>query len=195
MTRTPVIYFVRHGETDWNAEARLQGQQDIPLNDRGRVQAEEAGRRLRGLVERPEVLDYVASPLARTRETMKRLRETVGLDPTDYRLDGRLVELTFGDWEGLTWKELRRKEPQAAAARMRDKWRYVPPGGESYAMLAERVRPVLGELTRDTVMVSHGGVARALLMLVCGVASAVAANIDIWQGRILVIDRQRHRWE
>ena len=70
----PTIYFIRHGETDWNAEARLQGQRDVPLNDLGRVQAEEAGRRLRELVGRPEDLDYVASPLGRARETMERLR-------------------------------------------------------------------------------------------------------------------------
>jgi broad specificity phosphatase PhoE len=195
VSKRPIIYFVRHGETDWNAEARLQGQKDIPLNDLGRVQAEEAGRRLRELAERPADLDYVASPLSRTRETMERLRGAMGLDPADYRLDDRLVELTFGDWEGLTWKELRRSEPQAAAARLRDKWGYVPPRGESYAMLAERVRPVLADLTRDTVMVSHGGVARALLTLACGLAQGPAASIDIWQGKILVIDGRRHWWE
>ena len=102
MSGPPVIYFVRHGETDWNAEARLQGQRDIPLNPRGRVQAEEAGLRLRRLVGRVEDLDYVASPLGRTRDTMERLRGALGLDPSAYRLDDRLVELTFGDWEGLT---------------------------------------------------------------------------------------------
>src|SRR3954467_9617257 len=91
----PTIYFVRHGETDWNVEGRLQGQRDIPLNDLGRVQAEEAGRRLKALVGRVEDLDYVASPMSRTRETMELMRATLGLHPTAYRLDERLVELTF----------------------------------------------------------------------------------------------------
>ena len=111
----PTIYFIRHGETDWNLEGRLQGQKDIPLNDLGRVQAEEAGRRLKKLVPLFEDLDYVASPMLRTRETMERLREAIGLYPDYYRLDERLVELTFGSWEGMTWKEVRKHEPQLAA--------------------------------------------------------------------------------
>lgn len=193
--KRPAIYFVRHGETDWNAQGRLQGQQDIPLNALGRVQAEEAGVRLRGLVLDYQDLDYVASPMDRTRETMERMREAIFLDPAQYRLDDRLIELTFGSWEGMTWKEVRKAAPQAAAMRERDKWNYVPPdGGESYAMLANRIRPFLQELTRDTVVVAHGGVARAVLALTCGVSTRQAASIDIWQGKVLVIEGRKHYW-
>ena len=190
----PTIYFIRHGETDWNLEGRLQGQKDIPLNDVGRVQAEEAGRRLQAIAPDCEDLAYVASPMTRTRETMERLRAVIGLHPESYRLDERLVELTFGSWEGLTWKEVRKAEPQAAAMRERDKWGYVPPDGESYAMLACRVMPVFEALSRPTVVVSHGGVARAFLALACGVSIRQAATMDIWQGRILVIEGRKHRW-
>jgi broad specificity phosphatase PhoE len=184
----PTIYFIRHGETDWNAEARLQGQRDIPLNDFGRVQAEEAGARLRGLVRRLHDLDYIASPLSRTRETMERMRAALSLDPAAYLTDDRLRELSFGDWEGFTWKEIRVRAPEGAAARERDKWGFVPPGGESYAMLARRVAPVFEALARDTVVVSHGGVARAYLALIGAVAREKAPRVDIWQGRILVFD-------
>jgi broad specificity phosphatase PhoE len=97
---------VRHGETDWNAEARLQGQRDVPLNSFGRVQAEEAGARLRGLVPNYEGLDYVASPLGRARGTMELMRAAIFLPPESYRIDDRLKELSFGSWEGLTWKEV-----------------------------------------------------------------------------------------
>ncbi len=194
-TSRPTIYFVRHGETDWNLEGRLQGQKDIPLNDLGRVQAEEAGRRLVQLAPHYEDLAYVASPMTRTRETMEILRGTIGLHPETYRLDERLVELTFGAWEGLTWKEVRRAEPQAAAMRERDKWNYAPPGGgESYAMLVDRVRPILDDLTRDSVVVAHGGVARAFLAIACGVSPRQAASMDIWQGRVLVIEGRKHYW-
>jgi broad specificity phosphatase PhoE len=191
----PTIYFIRHGETDWNLEGRLQGQRDIPLNDVGRVQAEEAGRKLKALVPHVEDLAYMASPMTRTRETMEIVRRTLGLHPESYRLDERLVELTFGAWEGMTWKEVRRAEPSLAALREQDKWHYAPPGGgESYAMLVDRIRPFLDDLSRDTAVVAHGGVARAFLSIACGVNSRQAASMDIWQGKILVIEGRQHRW-
>jgi broad specificity phosphatase PhoE len=191
---THTLYFIRHGETDWNAEARLQGQRDVPLNDFGRVQAEEPGARLRGLVLHYEDLDYVASPLSRTRETMERMREAIALHPVTYRVDERLRELSFGVWEGLTWKEVRQRDPRGARARDADKWAFVPPKGESYAMLARRVAPFLADLTRDTVVVSHGGVARALLALLGHASPDEAPRVDIWQGRVLVFAAERHYW-
>ena len=110
-------------------------------------------------------------------------------------LSERLVELTFGSWEGMTWKEVRKAEPSLAALREQDKWHYVPPGGgESYAMLTARVRPILDDLTRDTVIVAHGGVARAFLAVTCGVSTRDAASIDIWQGKVLVIQKRSYRW-
>jgi broad specificity phosphatase PhoE len=188
------LYFIRHGETDWNAEARLQGQRDVPLNDFGRVQAEEAGARLRGIALHYEDLAYIASPLGRTRETMELMRQAIGLHPTAYRMDDRLRELTFGAWEGLTWKEVRQRDSRGARARDIDKWGFVPPKGESYAMLAERVAPFLADLSRDTVVVSHGGVARVLLALLGHVPQDEAPRVDIWQGRVLVFGRDAYRW-
>jgi broad specificity phosphatase PhoE len=79
------LYFIRHGETDWNAEGRLQGQRDIPLNDLGRVQAVEAGGILNNLYLQPEDLDWWVSPLLRTRETAERAREAIGLHAPYYK--------------------------------------------------------------------------------------------------------------
>jgi len=87
------LFFIRHGETDWNSEGRLQGQRDIPLNDLGRVQAEEAGIILQGLHPHPEDMDWWVSPLARTRETAERVRTAMGLHPTYYKMDERLKTL------------------------------------------------------------------------------------------------------
>ena len=190
------IFFIRHGETDWNAEGRLQGQRDIPLNDLGRVQAEEAGVILKGLHPLPEDMDWWVSPMTRTRETAERVRDAMGLHPPYYKLDDRLKELTFGAWEGMTWKEVRRHDPAGAARRERDKWSAVPPEGESYAMLETRVRNFLEESIRgDSVLVSHGGVARALMAIIGGIAPLRATGEDIWQGRVLVFEKGACRWE
>lgn len=188
------LFLVRHGETDWNREGRLQGGQDIPLNALGREQAAEAARRLRALTPDFAQSGYVASPMQRARETMTILRHELGLPPEDFRTEDRLRELTFGAWEGFTWREVRKAERELAQARERDKWGFVPPGGESYRMLAERIRPVLEGLAADTVMVSHGGVARAVLALVGAVGTAEAAKVDIWQGKILVVEGRKATW-
>ncbi len=188
------LYFIRHGETDWNAEGRLQGQRDIPLNDLGRVQAEEAGVILKSLHASPEDLDWWVSPLLRTRETAELVRTSIGLYPAYYKTDDRLKELTFGRWEGMTWKDVRRSDAGGAARRERDKWNAVPPDGESYAMLTERIRGFLPTLRQDSILVSHGGVARALMAMIGGIAEHRAASEEIWQGRVLVFREGSCRW-
>jgi broad specificity phosphatase PhoE len=193
------IFFIRHGETDWNAEGRMQGQQDIPLNARGHVQAASAGKTLRSLLDvKPAAIaadfDFLASPLYRTRQTMEIVRHQLRLAPQPYALDDRLKEITFGRWEGLTWDEVEAKDPEMAAGRIADKWGFVPPGGESYAMVAERIRPLLKTLTGDTIIVSHGGIARVFMALIGGVDSSLAPNLDVWQGRVLVFQNGTCTW-
>jgi probable phosphoglycerate mutase len=166
----------------------------VPLNQVGYVQAEEAAERLRGLVPAYAELDYVASPLSRARDTMERLRAALGLAPDAYRLDDRFQELSFGSWEGLTWREIRAREANMTTVRARDKWTFLPPGGESYAMLAERVAPALAGLARDAVIVSHGGVARVLLNLLGNLPPHRASGADIWQGKILVFSPGGYAW-
>ena len=188
------LILIRHGETDWNREGRLQGGQDIPLNDLGRRQAAEAAGRLRTLAPGFAAFDFIGSPMHRARETMDILRAELGLAPDGYRTDDRLKELTFGSWEGFTWRDIRKAEREQAQLRERDKWSFVPPGGESYGMLAERIRPVLEGLSRETVLVSHGGVARAILALVGAVPPQKASLVEIWQGKILVVTGNRADW-
>src|ERR1700755_172250 len=99
----PIIYYIRHGETEWNADGRLQGVQDIPLNDLGRRQAAHARGILADLVARRErsaaSRAFVASPLGRARSTMELMRGTLGLPPHDYAIDDRLREIGYGRWE------------------------------------------------------------------------------------------------
>lgn len=191
------IYFIRHGQTAWNAEGRLQGQRDIDLNPTGEMQALEVADRLTEAAgDDLAGADFVASPLMRTRRTMEILRARLGRDPSAYRTDDRLREISFGAWEGSTWAEIRRRDPAGARARDRDRWGYRPPGltGESYAMLTERVAPVHAELGPTTVMVSHGGVARALLVALGHLDIYAAPRIGVRQGAVLVLDDEGWRW-
>ena len=191
------LLFIRHGETEWNLAGRLQGQKDIPLNPRGVDQAAASGRAVRKLVGDDRALadyDFIASPLLRTRQTMELARRAMGLPADGYETDDRLKELSFGSWEGLTWREVSARVPAMARARETDKWGYVPPEGESYATLAERVKPWLRRISGDAVVVSHGGVARVLMHMLAGVPPEEAAMADIWQGRLLVFEDGRCRW-
>ena len=191
-----LVYFVRHGQTDWNAESRLQGQADTDLNALGRAQASGNGRKLAELVADPQAFDFVASPMKRTRETMERLRAAMGLDPYAYRTDPRLVEVNFGDWQGYTYAELEAVRPGISSKRSLGKWDYLPSGegAESYQMLYERVRPWFEELDGNTVCVTHGGVIRTLFRLVEKLPRQEAASLEVPQDRLLRLKDGRLEW-
>ena len=193
------ILFIRHGETDYNAEGRLQGQRDIPLNGRGREQASAVGRSLRKFraaeIDRLDAASaFFASPLMRARDTMMLARGAMALEPKAFRLDARLMELSFGDWEGLSWPEVRARHPAGLMARNADKWNFAPPGGESYAMLAVRLRAWLAELSGDILIAAHGGIARTLAVLIAGLDTQMAVEIDIWQGRAIAFEDGAYHW-
>ncbi len=138
----------RHGQTRWNAERRFQGQSDVPLNAKGHHQAQRAARFLAAL--RPHAI--YSSDLSRAAGTADRLAELTGVA---VQLDKDLRERHGGSWEGLTDTEIRTRYPAAYAT-------WVPPDGESVAVVAERVAEVF-ERVADTlavgslaVVVSHG---------------------------------------
>lgn len=192
----PVIYYIRHGETDWNVEGRLQGHQDVPLNARGCAQAARCGEVLRDLFARdgrdPATLDYVSSPLGRARQTMELARPALGLAPDGYRIEQRLIEISFGNWEGFTIAQLRNSNPQRIAAREHDKWHFVAPGsGESYQAVSARMRDWYDSLTRNTVVTAHGGTARGLIASLGIAKPAVAPLIDIAQGVVYVFEGEK----
>lgn len=192
----PLIYFVRHGQTDWNVENRLQGQAETDINSTGQAQATENGKALKGLISDPADFDFVASPSRRTRETMERIRTAMGLEPQAYRTDPRLMELHFGDWQGFTYDELELREPGSKARRSIDKWNFRPPGAaaESYEMLKERVSSWLSDVTRPTVCVTHGGIVRAVFRLAGDLPQKKAAVLAVSQDHILRLDKGELEW-
>jgi broad specificity phosphatase PhoE len=186
----PVLYYVRHGETDFNAEGRLQGRRDTELNANGRRQAAESGDLLRDLFARdnrsPSSFAYVASPLKRARETMEILRRELGLEPHAYSVDDRLMEISYGEWEGLTLPEIEARMPGMLARRERDKWDFAPPDGESYRSLTNRMSEWYASLKEDTVAAGHGGGVRALMALFNVLPKEEATHARIAQGVVYV---------
>jgi len=186
----PTIYYIRHGETEWNALGRLQGTQDIPLNDLGGVQATHAGGVLGQLVTRDgrdiKRLAFIASPLGRARATMELVRQTLGLSADGYALDDRLREIGYGKWEGATLPEMQLADPAFYARRQTEKWTLAPEGGETYADVERRVRAWYDTITTDTVAVAHGGTARALMVTLGFETPQSAVDLPIQQGAVYV---------
>src|SRR5947209_3784890 len=164
----PTIYYIRHGETSWNAEGRLQGTLDIPLNELGRKQAVHSGNILADLFARhgrdKKELPFVSSPLGRARTTMDLVRKTLELPGDGYAIDDRLREIGYGRWEGATLAEMQAKDPELFAKRQTAKWTMSPPGGETYAAVQVRMQDWYDSLNGDTVAVAHGGTCRALMV-------------------------------
>jgi broad specificity phosphatase PhoE len=192
----PPIYLTRHGQTDWNATARFQGQAETDLSALGRRQAGQNGEKLARLIPDPSGLRFIASPMRRTRETMEIIREKMGLPRDGYLLEPRIVEVHFGDWQGSTFAELEALAPGASAAREADKWNFVPPGSaaESYAMLEGRIRPWLAEIRGPALVVTHGGVIRTLFHMLNGLSDRQAAAMDVYQDRVLKLEGGKIAW-
>jgi probable phosphoglycerate mutase len=191
----PTIYFLRHGETEWNALGRLQGTKDIPLNARGRGQAVQAAGILADLFKREgkdkAALPYVSSPLGRARSTMELVRGRLELPRAGYSLDDRLREIGYGVWEGLTLIESEAADPEVYARRLADKWSVAPAGGETYAAVQLRMLDWYESLLVDTVAVAHGGTCRALMVALGIETPAGAAELYIEQGAVYVFRGRR----
>jgi probable phosphoglycerate mutase len=186
----PVIYYIRHGETSWNAAGRLQGAQDTALNELGRAQAVQSGHILADLLARDgrdkTRLPYLSSPLSRARTTMELMRGALSLPPRDYATDDRLREIRYGQWEGYTLAEMQAADPAFFAQRLADKWRVAPEGGETYEAVQRRMHHWYGEVRGDTVVVAHGGTARALMVALGFETPESAADLPIAQGAVYV---------
>ncbi|ODT69498.1 MAG: hypothetical protein ABS75_16440 [Pelagibacterium sp. SCN 63-23] len=166
----PEIYFIRHGETPWNAERRYQGRKDIPLNDKGRGQANQNGRTLSALFKArgldPLAFEWHASPLGRTRETMDRVRLGFSQHLPEVKYDVRLMEISFGVLEGSLFEELPANMAVAPGHRDETYWEFRPENGENYKDVEARLSEFAAVLKGPSVVVAHGGIARTLRVLI-----------------------------
>jgi broad specificity phosphatase PhoE len=186
------VLLIRHGETDWNASQRYQGHGAMPLNARGRAQAQALAQRLGA---RGPLAALVSSDLPRAMETAAILGAVLGLVPQHH---AGLREIDVGEWAGLTPSDVRQRLPDHWAAYARDPANTPRQGGESYAQVQRRAVAALAELVAagdgPIALVSHGGTIRALL---CHVLGLDLARIDhLWIDNCAICElRLRHdRW-
>lgn len=167
----PLIYYVRHGQTDWNAELRWQGRIDIPLNETGRNQAQEYGRLLARLKLDLSLFTFISSPLSRSCETLEIIRKELNLPPNEYETDDRLIEINYGDLEGTTQSDFKASNREMYYYRKANQWTFKPENGENHEDVLKRVIEWHSDLDRDGqyIVAAHGAVGRVVRHHLAGI--------------------------
>lgn len=195
------IILVRHGETKWNKVKKYQGHIDIELNAWGRQQAKETAKELAGLD-----IDYFASSdLKRARETAEIIAEFHDSSISEFQ---ELREMSFGDWEGKSFKEIQAENPLDFKEWLEDPIKYAPPAGENLKQFQKRVlqgfNKVLQAGSKRNLIITHGGVIMIYLATILEmplinyrkfkVANTGITRIDIYDNNYLlnVFNSQSH---
>lgn len=165
------ILLIRHGETAWNREKRIQGQEDVPLSPAGVDQARKLGRRLRPL----SLAAAYASDLSRALLTAQTALEGTGVPVA---IAPAFRERHYGRWQGLTWPEIESRFPQDVAGYQSDAPDYELPGGESWNRMQDRVFSEMKVIAarhagRTVAVFTHGGPCRAAVMAALGLPAAL----------------------
>lgn len=174
------LYIIRHGQTDWNIAKKIQGRQDIPLNERGHFQAQCLGKAM----ENRPITAVFSSPQIRAMETAIAVASPAGVPVIPVR---DLMEINYGVWEGKTEEELLRDDRALYEAWWSHPAETAPPEGESINQVNERCRQAWKEikpqLTGDAAIVAHGGLLAHFMEQLLGgesiAASTVAHNASI----------------
>jgi len=181
-----MIYLVRHGRTQFNAEHRLQGSLDSPLTTIGIAQAKAQGRLLRRLIPHGSECPIVSSPLGRARATAALIAETMG--DAAINTDSRLAEVSLGEWEGLTPAEIDARWPGVRHPSIRTTWANGCPGSEPYDAAIARARDWLEEYAgRTLIAVSHGITGSILRGLHAGLSRDEMLALPIPQDAVFVL--------
>ena len=168
----PNIYLFRHGETEWNTEGRRQGHKNSPLTSRGRLQAKNNARSLQQNSSLAKPIIVYSSPLGRAKDTASIILNELDISTNSIIFEDRLMESSFGKWEGLTDHEIAEQYPDSWKARTADRWNTRPPSGESYADVNSRVGEWYNEveLSLTTIVVCHGLTSRVLRGIYLGLS-------------------------
>jgi broad specificity phosphatase PhoE len=181
------LLLVRHGETDWLAEGRLQGNSAVPLNERGQEQARLAARTVKMI--RPDRI--FSSTLPRAQETADFMAAECGRRRED---DGRLNEISFGDWEGKHHEEIQAQYPVLYQDWLDLKADFVPPAGESVREVSGRMRNFFDQMrvsSETLVAVSHGGPIRLLFLELLGAPLGLFRSVPLPPCSMFLIEAVR----
>lgn len=174
----PELYILRHGETEWNAEDRMQGWLNSPLTETGKAQAQMQGKILQSIDLKG--FRALVSPQGRAFQTA-----AIALAPWwpgVIETDRRLREVSVGDWQGCLRMEIKRDNPALFKEEKPFQWYDIAPGGEGFAGLAERCRDFLADLNQPAVLVTHGMTSRILRCLLLGWDISRMADLPGGQG-------------
>ena len=177
------IFLVRHGETEWNAQGRFQGQLDSPLTLRGRAEARLVGHILSAHLGADPDLPLHVSPLGRARETASLLRTYFSCaEPVQ---DERLQEVSLGSWDGLDKVEIDAEWPNALDGASPFNWYFRSPDGESYEAASARLGSWLDEQQGPVIAVSHGLAGRLIRGAYLGLEPGKALCLPVPQDVVL----------
>ncbi|MGO4571020.1 histidine phosphatase family protein [Microvirga sp. 2TAF3] len=191
------LYFLRHGETEWNRAERLQGHLNSPLTEKGQRQAAMmASILLEELGPRP-AFRLVSSPLGRARQTAGFVSEALGLP---IEIDPQLAELTMGSWDGLTRHEIQTRWPENFEGASDHDWYFRSPDGESVDDVRDRASAWLETVRQPTIAVAHGLLGKILRGVYAGLDNEAALHLSEPQDTVFrmqgrTITRLAHRAE
>ena len=181
---TGCILLVRHGETEWNRERRIQGRFDSPLTERGVAQAHAIGRLVQKLPEATSAR-IVASPLGRATRTAEIIARHLPARP-EPTIDDRLREVSAGSWDGLTFRDIELRSPGTFDGDGRYEWNFRAPGGETYDGFAARVAEWMSDAVAAPflIAVTHGVVSRVLRGLYASLPREIALTLPVPQDKV-----------
>lgn len=184
MAVIPTLYLLRHGQTEWNAQGRLQGRLDSPLTPLGQ---EQARRQAQLIAPLPVDMACFSSPAGRAVQTAR-----LALGGRGFRQDERLAEIDVGGFAGQRLPEIQAAHPEIFAGGGLD-WYDRTPGGEDFAALRARVASFLAELRRPAIIVTHGVTLRMIRAVAMDLPTCRLAEMGVFQGALHQVSAGRHQ--
>jgi len=184
------LYLVRHGQTAFNKDGKMAGVTDLDLNDHGRLQA----RRMADYLADAPIDTALVSPLSRARETARIVLEGRSLSDA-LRIEPGLIEMNFGEWEGLSFADIYKRNPELMNVWINDPEKFAFPGGEEFTGFYKRVVDCYETIIepemlggKNVLAVTHGGVVLCISIYLLGLPLTQFFKLRVDNGRVTAFD-------